>query len=653
MGYNLTSTRVRSVAAGILPLFILAFALVAYIPGLSGSFIFDDIPALSENFLLKNVGNDFDQWRTAAFSSSAGPLSRPLTMLTFAVNVAISGEVSAFAIKMTNLLIHCVLGWLVFQLFRRLLDVLCERDKHSIDPFWIALLAASIWILHPLHVSTVLYSVQRMAQLSTLFVVLGLLVFVHFRARWTEKGGTAGEVVAVTLWLLLIGFLAVLSKENGILLFWLLPVVEVCVFSGRWERAQRHWLTVLGWSCLCLPLLVIALVFLLLPETFLSGYRVRDFTIEERLMTQARLLWTYLYWLLWPNILHMGFQHDAYPLSRSLSQPVTTVIALAGWFLVIAFAFWWRHRQPVILLALLFYLVGHSMESSFLALEMVYEHRNYLPSIGILLAVGLFFGKGLLRIKSGLRAWAAMAVILLLIVLTSLRAYSWGDDLRLARDNIARHPDSVRSTYFYANALLRTYRKRESVGLSEAKASEFLLVGRHYLEIMHQRDEADIGALAMLYYLDGLFYPQLETSPIWLESLNTVVQSRVFSASDRNALSMLFGCMGDGECATPESDVLALLEKLHRFYPNKADLVSLEYIYRQKSGAEPDVLISLLQQGLTDWPHRLEFYPRLIEQYARVDDVTAMYAVMSQWLSHDVRRRQLPAQQAMFGKTEK
>ncbi len=53
---------------------------------------------------------------------------------------------------------------------------------------------------------------------------------------------------------------------------------------------------------------------------------------------------------------------------------------------------WWcafllRRRYPLLLLAVLFFLVGHSMESTLIPLEMVYEHRNYLPGMLVCLAL--------------------------------------------------------------------------------------------------------------------------------------------------------------------------------------------------------------------------------------------------------------------------
>ncbi len=185
---------------------LLLLGIAIYLPGLSGPLLFDDKPALTANELVQIHGGEFDEWRVAAFSSSAGPLRRPIAMLSFAANHAIAGDFSPFGLKAVNLGIHLAIAVLLSFFssqystrFASGLDVPTRR--------LLALTAAAIWLLHPLNVSTVLYAVQRMAQLATLFVLAGLLVFMHYRQRWAEFGAATGEVLAAALWLLLLTLL--------------------------------------------------------------------------------------------------------------------------------------------------------------------------------------------------------------------------------------------------------------------------------------------------------------------------------------------------------------------------------------------------------------------------------------------------------------
>ena len=135
------------------------------------------------------------------------------------------------------------------------------------------------------------------------------------------------------------------------------------------------------------PVALVMVILAISPDILVGGYSGREFSLEERLLTQARLLWRYLGWICLPNINDMGFQHDDIPLSTGLFSPFTTVLALGAWLLVLVVAFLLRRRFPLLLLALLFFLVGQSMESSVIPLEMVYEHRNYLPDVLLCLAL--------------------------------------------------------------------------------------------------------------------------------------------------------------------------------------------------------------------------------------------------------------------------
>jgi hypothetical protein len=47
----------------------------------------------------------------------------------------------------------------------------------------------------------------------------------------------------------------------------------------------------------------------------------------------------------------------------------------------------WRKRFPIVAFAVLWFLVGHSLESTVFPLEIIHEHRNYLPALGPLLAL--------------------------------------------------------------------------------------------------------------------------------------------------------------------------------------------------------------------------------------------------------------------------
>ena len=320
-------------AAPRLTLFAVTLLLLAgltYWQGLAGPLFFDDRPALTANELVQIDGSVFDEWRTASLSSNSGRLRRPVSMLTFAANHVVARDFVPVQVKALNLVVHIGIAFLLYHLFQAAIASLRLVSDASTARL-LALTAAGIWLLHPLHVSTVLYAVQRMAQLSALFVVAGLLVFMHYRQRWAEAGATAGEVLAAGLWLFFLTALAVLSKESGALLPWFVIVLEVCIFRGVWAGRPHKLLRRAGYVLLLLPIGLVFLLLALTPESLIGGYVRREFTLEERLLTQPRLLWRYLGWIALPNINDMGFQHDDIPLSTGLLAPVTTLLALLGW----------------------------------------------------------------------------------------------------------------------------------------------------------------------------------------------------------------------------------------------------------------------------------------------------------------------------------
>jgi hypothetical protein len=372
----------------------------------------------------------------------------------------------------------------------------------------VALVAAALWLLHPLHVSTVLYVVQRMAQLSSLFTLLGLLVYCRCRLRWAAAGAETGELIAAALWLALITVMATLAKENGALLPWLIAVVEVVLFRGAWAGRDRVALARLGWAVLLLPVILVASVLLVSPELISGRYGGRDFTLEERVLTQARMLWQYLGWILLPNITSMGFFHDDIPLSRGLLTPLTTLLSLLAWGALGIVAFVLRGRYPMLLFALLFFLVGHAMESTVLPLEMVFEHRNYLPAAGVCLlaAMALFQLAGKIRLLRP-RVFLLIAFTVLLVQLM-LRAQAWSDELSLARFNVVNHPESPRANFYYGNTLFERFARATDLGLDQEERKALAVASRVHFVRMHELAPADFPALVMLYQLDTLNFDQ-------------------------------------------------------------------------------------------------------------------------------------------------
>ena len=626
---------------------VLCLAVLLYLPGVDGPLLLDDKPALAENERAQIGGAVLDEWRTAALSSDSGPLRRPIAMLSFAGNYVLTGNSVAWSIKATNLALHLAIGALLYWLFLAVLDSL-DLVADGGTRQLVALTAAAIWLLHPLNVSTVLYAVQRMAQLAALFMVAGLLVFVRFRQRWARVGASAGEVLAAGLWLLLLTALAALGKENGALLPWLLVVLEVAIFRGRWAGCVNRRLRAVAWVLLVAPVAVILLLYPFDPGLLQRGYAYREFTLEQRLFTQARLLWRYLGWICLPNINDMGFHHDDIPLSTGLLSPVTTLLSLAGWALLLAVAFLLRQRWQLLGLAVLFFLVGHSMESTIIPLEMVYEHRNYLPATMACLALAYLIVVPAARSGRVGVGYPLAGVFTVLGLLLFVRVQTWSDEVQLGRLNLVHHPESARANHLYANALLKKIHTAAQGAPVDGERRETLLLARHYFEHMYQSDHRDVAALVMLAYMDGTFFPQLSDQVDWLQPLQELLASRRLQPTDWNGLGLLFELAAADPPVAGRAQLAEILAILEERYPNSADVQRFRYQYLAAGNPDSPQLLAVLQQARQLAPGASWVYHMLLQEQARRQDVAGMYESARLWLANDPGRLHLNQVKALF-----
>ncbi len=421
----------------------LALTAIAYWPGLHGPLLYDDGPNLEplNDWLQGHVG-----WASIVFGNDSGLLGRPVSMATFVANVALLGP-DSWGLKLGNLLIHLLNGVLVFALFTRLIrhGALTRDTNHSAR--WLACLGASIWLLHPLFASTVLYVVQRMAMLSTLFSLLTMLAYLQGRVAWQEQRRRTAYVL-LGFFAPLCAILATLSKENGILAPALCAVIELIVFRpARGQRRAALSKVFIG-GALVLPAMVAAVLTLAQLPLVTAGYAGRSFTLTERLLTETRVLWDYIGDLLAPGGPRLGFYHDDFPISHGLFDPATTLLAIAGWLAALATA--WRLREviPGLALGLGIFLVGQALESTIFPLMIYFEHRNYLPAIGAIwaiLAILVFAANGLrhrLRNATPVFSFAAVLLILVLAAGTSVRAHVWSDQRSMVAQALLFHPDS-------------------------------------------------------------------------------------------------------------------------------------------------------------------------------------------------------------------
>lgn len=421
-------------------LVVLALAWLAYLPGLSGGFLLDDYQNLKT---LERIEAPLTTQKLASvvLTNPSGEWGRGVAMFSFAVQYS-SWPANPAAFKRVNLFIHLINGLLFYGLAVRLLvmaKVPLPRGR------LIALMSSALWLLNPMQVSTVLYVVQRMTELSATFMLLGLLAYLAGRQMALQRPWRG--YAAMTFGLAFFGILAVLSKENGALLPLFVLVLESTllrdVSSPPYWRAWK-------WVMLGVPLLMGAgLLVAKFSSLVLAGYAQRDFTLGERLLTEARALMDYLGSLLLPRLGHFGVFHDDYAVSHSLFDPPQTMGAVLLILSLIISAFILRKRQPFYAFAVLWFFAGHLLESTVFPLELYFEHRNYFPSIGLFLGVAYGVDQ-VTRAQSS--KWMRHFLVVFAIVWSVLLSFltwneskSWGDPMVQAFKWSIDSPNSMRA----------------------------------------------------------------------------------------------------------------------------------------------------------------------------------------------------------------
>jgi hypothetical protein len=416
---------------------------LAFVPGLPGSFILDDIRNIVENTGLHLRSLQPAAVLEATYSPQPGSTTRFVPMLTFALDHFRGGGLDPGTFKATNFAIHALTTAALAWFFRELLLVAGVARSRS---HWAALALALAWAVHPLQVSSVLYIVQRMQTLATLFIVLALWAYLRARvAQIEDRSGRAGWALTGLLWALAVG-----CKEDAALLPAYLLALELTLL--RFRAADPGVARVLQRGYLTATLLGLAtFVFLVVPHSWSwDAHAGRDFSSIERLLSQGRVLCLYLWQMLVPVPAQMPFFYDWLAPSRGLLTPWTTLPALMLLAALLASAWRLRHRRPLFAFGVLVFFAGHFVTSNVIPLELAFEHRNHLPLIGIVLAVGdlLALAAGRLRLPALPAAMACAASLLALAGATLVRADAWSSGVSLAQASTRLAPTSVRAWNF-------------------------------------------------------------------------------------------------------------------------------------------------------------------------------------------------------------
>jgi tetratricopeptide (TPR) repeat protein len=301
----------------------------------------------------------------------------------------------------------------------------------------IAFFTAFIWAVHPLQIQSVTYIVQRENSLASLFCILALLLY--SKGRLAEKKRTQWELF---LGAILSGLLAIGSKEIAVTLPLFIFLYEWYFFQDlRWDWLKRR-LIWLG-AILLLGVFIVYLYFLGANpiEKIMSGYDDFNFSMSQRVLTEFRVVVYYLTRLIYPHPSRLNLDHE-FGVSRSLFDPLSTFLCLLFIIGCISLAVLVARRQRMVSFSILWFFGNLVIESSVIPLELVYEHRNYLPSMMVCLLFVVLIHWILKR--ETFAAVVLAGIVALFSFWTFERNEVWRSDLTLWSDAARKSPNKVR-----------------------------------------------------------------------------------------------------------------------------------------------------------------------------------------------------------------
>ncbi len=542
-----------------------AFLLLAtaiYWPGLSGGWLFDDYPNIVDNHGVQPDDASIPSLVNVALSSPASEFKRPLASLSFAANYLLAG-LDPYWMKLTNLVIHLLNGVLVFLLARRLLEPLpssLSDTAHPPSPETMrqidltAALVAAGWLLLPINLTSVLYVVQRMESMANLFVLLGLLGYVTGRRRMLANPRSPAALLLCAGSIIFATAIGSLAKETAVMLPLYAAVIDGMLFGFRTEQ-KIDW-RVIGLFLLVLVLpAVLGLAWLLPGLLQPAAWTTRDFTLYTRLLSESRIVIDYVGWTLWPTPAGLSFYHDDFVASTGLISPWTTLASLFALAGLLALLAWLRRHYPLVALGIALFLAGQLLTATILPLELVYEHRNYFASFGLLLAVVPALTA--MTTPSAARArFRSLRRALLAVLLawwgvqTTATAYAWGDNLRLAQMLAERAPASPRAQY----ELGRTY----IIYSRNDPTSPYTRLAYAPLERAAALPGSSILPQQALIFMNARMNLPLQDQ--WWDSMIAKLRSRPTGVQDDSSLSVLAHCARDGQCDLPQERMLAAFD---------------------------------------------------------------------------------------------
>jgi hypothetical protein len=392
--------------------------------------------------------------------------------------------------------------------------------------------------------------------------------------------------------------LGLMSKETAVMTPLYAVLIEWALFNAR-SADQRRDYRIVGLFLIVLAIPLVAGLIWQLPRLLNSGaWATRNFDLSQRLLTETRIVVDYIRWTLLPTPQSLSFYHDDYLVSTGWLKPWSTLLCALILAALTTLAITIRKRAPLIALGLALFLGAQLLTGTILPLELVYEHRNYFASFGLLLVLIPLLAASAEQLSAAASRYVLLGGLLSLWAgVTVSTAAAWGSPLILSQTLAARAPQSPRAQYDlgYTYIVLSHYDPK----------SPFISAAYPPLERAMQLPYASIlpeHALIMMNARMGLPIKQE-----WWDSLINKLKAHKPGAQDEGSLEKLAECVHNGKCVLDNDQMLqAFLAALSHPAPS-ARLLAVYGSYAWNVLGDRDLGESLLTEAVQSKPKEAAF----------------------------------------------
>lgn len=405
-----------------------------YLNTLGHQFVnFDDARLIVNNPFIKNFNNILQLLPPAYFSLHDVPnLIRPVSIASTIIDYKI-WQLNPFGYHLTNVLLHTLATILSYALIKTLFG-----------PTKLALFAALVFALHPIHTENVNAVSFRQDIIAFVFMAIAFLAFVKSRQDLKK------HYLALLILAYIGATLAFFAKEAVIILPVLIGFYEwFFVFPGYKKSLKEKVVPYL-------PLLAITAAFLVIrssrfeyrfPEPDEYGQIINQTTtytfsyLEERISLMANAFAIYLKLLLWPIRLVADYGAPDQFNQFTLKTMVNLIISI----IPLGFAIYFRKKARIITFGILWIYIALIPTSNLIPLvNHTAERYLYIPSLGFAVIVSFVF----LRLEKWRSRLAYLVLILLLLFYgtrTLARNRDWVNNLAIWGKTYSQNPTNLKA----------------------------------------------------------------------------------------------------------------------------------------------------------------------------------------------------------------